>query len=86
MAKVQEVIGRLNAYDPNEVVAVAIWCVEDVLERAKERGIKVSKEQAEEILDEIDRKQDASLGISWDIIDAYLDDFKKREDMRKSSP
>lgn len=83
MTTVQEVIGRLNARDPNEVVAVAIWCVEDVLARAEERGIKISKEQAEEILDEIDRKQDASLGISWDTIDAYLDDFKKRE---KSSP
>lgn len=72
MSKVKEVMDRLKHYNPDDVVAVAIWCVEDVIERAKERGKKLSKEQAEEILDTIDRKQDASLGISWDTIDAHL--------------
>ena len=73
MSKVQEVIDRLKRYNPNDVVAVAIWCVEDVLAEAKERGIAINKEQAGEILDMIDRKQDASLGISWDTIDAAID-------------
>lgn len=72
MTTVQEAISRLKRFHSDDVVAVAIWCVEDVVERARERGIKVSKEQAEEILDKIDRKQDAGLGISWDTIDDYL--------------
>ena len=75
MATVKEVIEHLqsDSFKPDDVVAVAIWQVEDVLERAKENKMKITKKQAEEIIDRIDRKQDASLGISWDTIDAYLD-------------
>jgi len=54
---------------------MAIWTEEDVLGMAKERGIVLTKEKAGEILDRIDHKQDASIGISWDTIDAYLNDY-----------
>ena len=75
MTTVSEVIEHLKTYKPDEVVAVAIWSVDDVLERAKERKIKISKKQAEEVIDRIHRKQDATLGINWDTIDCYLDDL-----------
>jgi len=64
-----------NSYKPEDIVAVAIWQVDDVLGQAKETGIKIIRKQAEEIIERIDRRQDASLGISWDTIDAYLDDL-----------
>ena len=73
MTTVEKAIEHLKGYSPNAVIAVAIWQVDDVLSRAKERGIKITKEQAENIIDRIDRRQDASLGISWDTIDASLD-------------
>jgi hypothetical protein len=60
---------------PAEHVAVAIWSTEDVKERAKERKIKITEKQAEELIDRIDRKQDATIGISWDTIDCYLGDL-----------
>lgn len=83
MAKVQEVIGRLDGYKPDDVIAVAIWCVEDVLDRARELGIKLSKEQAEVVLERVDRKQDASIGISWDVIDVHLTMGEKDEIPKK---
>lgn len=55
-------------------MAVAIWQEADVLGRARERHIKISRKQASEILDEIDRKQDCELGITWTTIDCYLDE------------
>jgi hypothetical protein len=61
--------------EPTDIVAMAIWTEEDVLGMAKERGIVLTKEQAGEILDRMDHKQDASIGISWDTIDAYLNDY-----------
>jgi len=64
-----------NSYKPEDIVAVAIWQVDDVLGQAKETGIKITRKQAEEIIERIDRRQDASLGISWDTINAYLDDL-----------
>jgi len=65
-------------YKDDEVLAVAIWQVDDVLVQAEERGIKVSKEQAEDILERIDRMQDATLGITWDTIDCYLDELEDK--------
>ena len=74
---VKEVVDWLSRhYSPDEHVAVDIWCVEDVLERAEERGIKISRKEAEEIIDEIHKNQDATIGINWDVIDAYLDEVK----------
>jgi hypothetical protein len=75
MTTIKELIGHLqNSYKPEDVVAVAIWTRDDVLERAKERGLTISLEEADQIIDRIDRRQDATLGITWDTIDAYLDD------------
>jgi hypothetical protein len=71
MPTTKEVIERFN-WLKNQRVAVAIWCEDDVLELAKEEGIKCSRKRAREIIDEIDRKQDAELGISWDTIRDYL--------------
>jgi len=76
---VREVIDWLSRhYSPDERVAVDIWCVEDVLDRAEERGINISRREAEEIIDDIHKNTDATIGINWDVIDAYLDEVKSR--------
>ena len=74
MSAIREAIELLRGFD-NQHVAVAIWCEDDVLELAKEKGIKCSRKRAREIIDEVDRKHDATLGISWDTISIYLDDY-----------
>jgi len=76
MSTTREVIERLRCFD-NQHIAVAIWCEDDVLELAMEEGIKCSRKRAREIIDEIDHKQDASIGISWDTIRFYLDECVK---------
>lgn len=40
----ESLLGQLVAKP--EPVAMAIWCVEDVMGRAKERHVKISREQA----------------------------------------
>jgi hypothetical protein len=74
MPAVKDVIEHLKGYKPDEHIATAIWCEEDVLGRAKEQGKKITREQAQEILDTIDRKQDCELGITWDTLDCYIDE------------
>ena len=72
MATVDEVIKRVIG-NGKQHIAVAIWCEDDVLGRAKERGISCSISEAREIIDLMDSKQDCELGITWDTIDCYLD-------------
>ncbi|MCJ7515664.1 MAG: hypothetical protein MUO89_06835 [Dehalococcoidia bacterium] len=76
MPAVSEVIERFG-WLKKQHVAVAIWCEDDVLELANEEGIKCSRKRAREIIDEIDHKQDAEIGISWNIIRLYLDDHER---------
>jgi hypothetical protein len=74
MPTVKEVIEHLSRnYKPDEHIAAAIWCEGDVLGRAKELKIKITRKRAQEILDQIDHAHDASIGISWDTIDCYLE-------------
>ena len=74
MSTIQEVTERLRCFE-NQHIAVAIWCEDDVLELAREKGIKCSRKRAREIIDEVDRKQDAAMGITWDTISVYLDEY-----------
>jgi hypothetical protein len=76
MPTTKEVIERFD-WLKNQHVAVAIWCEDDVLELAKEEGIRCSRKRAREIIDEIDRKQDCELGISWDTIRVYLNEYER---------
>ena len=49
------------------------WHIDDVISRARERGINIVDQQAIEILQNIKRSFDASIGINRDVIDAHLD-------------
>ena len=71
MPTVEQAMERLKQ-SGDQHVAVAVWSEDDVLGRAKERGISCTREQAQEILDEMDRKQDCELGITWTTIDCFL--------------
>jgi hypothetical protein len=74
MCTVADLTKRLNEqYKPDQHIAIAIWCEEDVIGRAEERGIKVTQEQAQRILDTIENKQDCEIGISWVELDIYTD-------------
>ena len=74
MPAVSKVIERFG-WLKDQHVAVAIWCEDDVLELAMEEGIKCSRKRAREIIDEIDHKHDATMGISWDTIRVYLNEY-----------
>jgi len=71
MTTVNEAIARVKEMGKQHV-AVAIWCEDDVLSRAKELGIKITREQAAMIIDHIDNHEDCDLGITWETIDSTL--------------
>jgi hypothetical protein len=66
-------LAKVSVENPEEVIKLS-WSIVDVMERAEDRGTKITKARARKILAEMNRKHDASIGISWDVIDCYLDD------------
>ena len=57
-----------------------IWSTEDVLHQAEGKGIKITEDEANEILLHMERKHDATIGISWETIDCHLDDLVDERD------
>ena len=82
MPTVSSVIEHLQGYKPEEHIATAIWCEADVIGRAEERGMTITREQTQSILDQMDANQDAELGITWDTIDAGLDELASKHDVQ----
>jgi len=50
-----------------------IWSAADVIETAREMGMKLSAQQISNVLEILEHKHDAQLGISWDTIRATIE-------------
>lgn len=48
------------------------WHVSDILLRAKDQDLDLSKEKALEILHDLKNNHDSTIGINWDVIDEHL--------------
>lgn len=53
------------------------WCAADFTGQQKE-GYRISEEQAQEALEQMIRKHDAEIGITWDTVDYYLQEYGTR--------
>ena len=64
-----------------EMISI-IWHYEDVLHQAEEDGHILSYKDACIILDRIDRNHDASIGVNWDVISIYIDEYLEEKNER----
>ena len=49
------------------------WCTEDIVWKADMMGIKLTEEQSNAILDNVEHYHDASIGVNWDVIATHID-------------
>lgn len=56
---------------PDEISIV--WCIEDILGQDS----TLTKQEAREVLQLLERKHDAGIGINWDVIDCMIDIYKQ---------
>lgn len=76
MPKVKDLIKWLqDQYDPEDVIAYSLWTTEDINAIEEEEEIELTEEEAERVLEWADRKEDASIGINWDVLRYYVDEF-----------
>ncbi len=74
--QVKDLIQKLQEwYKPEDHLAVHIWCIDDVTGTADEIGVKLTVDEANEILDDIDRHIDCDLGITWVTIKCAIEDY-----------
>lgn len=61
----------------NELIIT--WSIEDVIERANERDIELTQEQAKRVLNLMCDKHDCEIGINWDVIDCWINHVLSEE-------
>lgn len=61
----------LNQIESGDAIAV-VWHIDDV----KSMDENLTDDEAREILERMYHKHDATIGISWDTIDAFIDMYK----------
>jgi hypothetical protein len=54
------------------------WNTDDVIMQADAMNIELTEEQADDILESLENKHDANIGINWDVISFYIDDYLNR--------
>lgn len=64
---------------PSEQV-VCGWSVEDILVRAEDDEVELTKTEAREILDRIMHKADMSVGVNWDTISYFIREYCEKRD------
>ena len=59
-----------------------VWNTDDIVGTAENINLKITEEQAVEFLEHLYSSMDASIGISWDVIETLLKDYleEDRED------
>ena len=76
--KVKEWIKVLSKLDPEESICVHYWQIGDVLHMAEEMNEKVTNDEAQEILEEIEDNIDSEMGVSWTSIRVGIEDLIKK--------
>jgi hypothetical protein len=59
------------------------WSTEDVLAQAKGLGLALNETQADEILESLQDNHDATIGINWDVIACYIEDYIESKNLFK---
>lgn len=60
---------------------LSTWAVEDVIDRVKTGyNKKISRKKALEVLEDMDRHFDASIGLNWDVMDNHIEQHIKLYD------
>jgi hypothetical protein len=53
-----------------------VWSTDDVLIKADEMSIDLTELEADTILETLEERHDASIGICWDVIGCYITEFE----------
>ncbi len=73
---IKKLIENLRSnYNPGDHIAAQVWCAGDVLEKAHENNISLTREQANKIIDNLNDDIDPEIGINRDLIQTYIDNY-----------
>jgi hypothetical protein len=84
MTTVNELIRKLKKnYKGTDHIAYDIWSTEDVISHAEDNELKITKKQANDVIDEMENNKDAEQGLTWDMMDYWFKETLHMKDMEQ---
>ena len=81
MTTVNELIKWLKKnYKGSEHVAYDLWVTDDIISLAKDKGRKITKDKANEVIDAMDDNKDAEQGLTWDTMSYWFDEIIENDE------
>ncbi len=71
----KELIEHLKTFDQDALIAYDIWQVEDV----KHQAPHLTEEQCEDVINGMEHRKDACIGLNWDVMDGHIWDIERGE-------
>ena len=59
------------------------WSSVDVIETAKNSGFKLTEDQAKDILQIVDKRHDANIGVDWEVLDTHIAMYAGDHDLKE---
>ena len=73
MSRMRALLNRLRRErDPEEVVAISIWDVEDVRGQATVMKVMLTLAEIEDVLEDMEHNHDAEIGLNWRSMEASI--------------
>lgn len=77
---IKEVISQLRTFHPQTPCAFDLWVPDDVKQEAREAGYPdITDEEVATVLERVHAKQDATIGINWDVLRSWIGEVCDRE-------
>ena len=70
----EDALKYLQELPADSPCVVEIWSVDDIQMQAEQMDIELTDEQAQHVLDAVDHRFDACMGINWDVIACHIDE------------
>ena len=72
---VSEWIQRLqNEFKPDQHICIHLWQTADLMGTAKELDIELTDEEANNIVEDMERHIDSELGVTWTTVQCAIED------------
>ena len=71
-------------FKPNEHLYVIVWSTSRIIQKGKENGVKVTKAEANEIIEDMARQHIADINLRWETISIFLESINRKREQRKA--
>lgn len=76
--KIKQLIDHLKTHnDSEDEIAYMLWTVDDVQTLCDSREIDLTEEEKRQVIQLVDKRADAELGISWNTLYYAIDAIKE---------